>query len=170
LKTQTKTTTHASHRKRHLAATAKPIVRQRLERLRDDWNDLNQVQRGDPLIQLLSAGSSERGLAHDLAVDDGTVRRAIEIARLAAPERNAIEAGASPKAFLRIARNRTQVVDARTRLKRELKDGIPSNELRDKLVWFLLTEQAHLCYGGYVEQLIREVKEELSEKEVHGIR
>ena len=101
-----KKTLHASHHKRHLAATAKPVVREPLERLRADWNDLNYVQRGDRLIQLQSAGCSVRGLAHDLGVDDGTVRRAIEIARHPEPDRRAIEAGADAKSFLEAARAR----------------------------------------------------------------
>jgi hypothetical protein len=160
-----KKTLHASHRKCHLAAVADPIVREQLTSLRADWDDLNYVQRGDRLIQLLTAGCSERGLAHDLGVDDGTVRRAIEIARLPELDRKAIEAGASPDAFLRAARARTLRKDANARYESELKDGTPSDVLRNKLAWFLMTEQPMFCsWCGYVERLIGELQSDLLER------
>lgn len=139
-----------------------------MESLQTEWNDLNYVQCGDRLIELLSAGCTERGLAKDLSVDDGTVRRYIEIARLTEPQRKAIEAGANPKAFLEEARALILVKQARARLERESKDGTPSDELQDNLVWFVLTDLPEVCCAGYLEVLFREVDDDLREKARRG--
>jgi hypothetical protein len=154
-----------SRRKRHLAALADPAAQERLESLQTEWNDLNYVQRGDRLIDLLSAGCTERGLATDLRVDDGTVRRYIEIARLSEPDRTAIEAGGDAKSLLEVARARHRMETARARFEREMNDGGPSDELRNVLAWFLMTEQPGICcWSGNVEQLIRELKADLLER------
>jgi len=164
-----KKTRRASHRKAHPEALSNPDVREQLESLRTDWDELSDVQRGDRLIQLQSAGCTLRGLADDLGVDDGTIRRAIEIARLSESDRIAIEAGADAKPLLEVAGARYLVEAARARLEREIKDGTPSDQLCDDLAWFLMKEQPRICCCiGNVEQLISEVQEVLREVDCRG--
>lgn len=164
-----KTTRRASHRKSHLAALSKPGVRGQMENLRTDWRELSYVQRGDRLIQLLAAGCTIRGLADDLRVDDGTVRRDIKIARLSESDRIAIEAGADAKPLLEAARAQHRVEAANATMKREIIDGTPSDQLCDDLAWFLMKEQPRICCCiGNVEQLISEVQEVLREVDCRG--
>jgi hypothetical protein len=163
-----KKTRHLSHRKRHLAATAKPAVREQLERLRTDWPELSHMQRGDRLIQLQVEGCTVRGLADDLGVDDGTVRRDMKVARLPESYRKPIDAGASPKAYLMATRAKSLTLDMEMRLLREQKDGSPSDELRDNLLWFLLTEQPVPFSAGCVNRLISEVLGDLPGKAFRG--
>ena len=163
-----KKTRRASHRKSHLAALSNPGVRDQMESLRTDWPDFSHVQRGDRLIQLLDAGCTVRGLANDLGVDEGTVRRDIKIARLSEAERERINAGASPKGFLGARRARTLTADMEMRRLRELKDGSPSDELRDNLLRFMRTEQLVPCCDGDVDLLIREVAGDLPGKAFRG--
>ncbi len=168
MKKKRKKTLRASHRKRPLAALMNPIVREQLESLRTDWRELSHFQRGDGLIQLLSAGCTKRGLADDLEVDDGTIRRAIKIAGLREPQRQAIDDGASPKRFLEVARARMLIDDMEMRLVLELKDGTPSSDLRDILLWFVLRERLVILSAGYVEPFIREVHGEFPGKAFRG--
>ena len=143
----------ASHRKRHLAAVAKPDVRERLDYLKAEWKGLNHVHRGDRLVQLVANGCSDRGLANNLGLDEGTIRRAIKIAQLPEAVRKAIK-GASP-VFEKACR--TFVGRLYARLSRELGDGTPSDELRDDLVWFALTKYPQLCCVWHVERLMAEI-------------
>jgi hypothetical protein len=67
-----------------------------------------------------------RGLANDLGVDDGAVRRAIKIARLPESEREPIDAGASPKPFLGAARACILTGDMEMRLVLGKKTELPA--------------------------------------------
>ncbi len=71
-----------------------------LEELRQLWPTLNHFERGKRLIELSNAGVSKRGLGRSLGVDDGTVRRDIEIALLPEAEQQAIVNGTSATAIL----------------------------------------------------------------------
>lgn len=154
----------ASHRKGHLAALSVPGVRDQLESLQRDWASLNLVQRGERLIPLRVAGCTARGLADDLGVDDGTIRRDIKIARLPVSQRQPIDAAANPKLYLQAARTQSVENAAQERFNRELTSGTSSDELCIRLAWFLMKEQPGICTsGGQIERLLGEVQTDLRE-------
>ncbi len=149
------------HAKQHLNAISNAEIHEQIKSLKNDWRTCNYVERGDRLIMLVSAGCTVRGLARDLGLDDGSIRRAIAIAKLPEQARKKIQSGANPRPYLRGKRGLVLNEEANRRLEHERLDGTSSSELADKMTWFALTEFPDLCRGGYVELFLEEVAGEL---------
>ncbi len=147
-----------SHRKQHPQALENIQVREALTKLKKEWVLLDHVQRGDALKSLLLAGCTKRGLASDLGVDEGTIRRDLKIADLSEKDRAAIESGANPDHYLRDQRNWENDVDEIVRLVRESLDGSVSTELSNNILWFLGVHAPDQClFMGNIKEILDEV-------------
>ncbi len=147
-----------SHRKQHGKAMANPEVRQQVKNLKSNWKQLNAVQRGDQVILLLKTGCTIRGLASELGVDEGTIRRARSIARMPGSARGWVAGGFSQKRLLRSMRGRDLNQLAEVRLEQEALTGISSDRLADKLAWFVLSELTEFTRCYHLEKLLNEAE------------
>lgn len=134
-----------SHRKQRLVTLENIQVREALTKLQKEWVLLDHVQRGDALQSLLLAGCTKRGLASDLGVDEGTIRRDTRIADLSEKDRAAIESGANPDNYLRRQRDWETDLDEIARLLQESLDGSISTELSNNILWFLGVHAPDQC-------------------------
>jgi len=120
----------------HRKTACSPEVRPLIVKLREDWKNLDDIQRGDFLLNLFSCGCSIRGLASDLDVAETTLRRYMTLSSLPDADRNSLKEGESVKKVLA----RKAVRDAKTagqeRLIEEKKSGAPSDKAADKILDF----------------------------------
>ena len=84
----------------HRKIADSPEVEPLIVKLREDWENLDDIQRGDFLRDLVSRGCSLRGLASDLVVPETTLRRYMKLSSLPDADREALKAGESAKKAL----------------------------------------------------------------------
>ena len=113
---------------------AKPEAQQLVSILRTGWGDMGFNERGERSRELVSLGCSIRGLETELNQSATSIRRHMELARLPAEDRKAIEAGNSAKKIL--AHKAT--VDRNKRRQKRIDEDQKTGALSDKLATTIL--------------------------------
>ena len=120
-------------------AMNRKVVRKRIDLLKSQWKNLNNIERGKRLIDLIGRGCSPRGLKPKLNVSATTIRRYCTLARLPEDEQAALRAGETQRKALarKAARDRSR--ERNERIAEERKSGALSGELAKIIIDFLRT-------------------------------
>jgi hypothetical protein len=118
---------------------ARKVVRKRIDLLKSEWRNLDNIQRGKLLNALLSRGCCLRGLGEKLEVPATTIRRYCTLAKLPKEERAALKAGETQKKALARKAERDRLRERNERIAEERKSGALSNELARIILDFLRT-------------------------------
>src|ERR1035437_5681035 len=81
----------------HRKIACSPEVKLLMGKLRKDWQNLDDIQLGDFLRDLVSRGCSLRGIASDLVVPETRLRRYMNLSSPPKPQQAAVDAPVSNK-------------------------------------------------------------------------
>ncbi len=120
----------------HRKIAGSPEVRPLILKLREDWEHLDDIQRGDFIRDLFNHGCSIRGLVSDLGVPETTLRRYMTLPSLPSADRNSLKEGESVKKSLARKAVRDAKTSGQERLIEEKKSGAPSDKAADTILDF----------------------------------
>jgi len=118
-------------------AMNKKVVRKRIDLLKIQWKNLDNIERGERLNELLGRGCSSRGLEKKLNVPATTIRRYYTLAKLPKDERAALRAGETQKKALARNAARDRSRERNERIAEERKSGALSDELAKIILDFV---------------------------------
>jgi hypothetical protein len=144
----------APHDKQQQAALDNPEVQRLLNELHGSLNELPRLEAAKRINTLRETMKcSLRGIARGIGKDDGTVRNYLKLLDLPACKQEEIAAGASPTAALRDSWLPQLQVQSAQRREREQQSGGASDDLADKLAWFMMRALPRLCVQPYLDQV-----------------
>jgi len=124
---------------RHRRAAAEPEVRALINDLRQQWEELDRIERGEKLRKLIARGCSTRGLAEALGISATGIRRYMTLAALPERLREAVRAGSSAKKILTMKAQADREHKRRERIALDARTGELSDELADEILEFCRT-------------------------------
>lgn len=146
-------------------------VQSKVAGLRDEWNLLGRVERGDRLRELVALGCSTRGLAAELGIGGRTVCRHLEIAALPEQDRETISRGASAKKVLARKAEQQRRLRVLQRVGLERETGKPSDRLASIVLRFCRGGSGvHKVYAEEVPSFLTSVAAYLSRLGAYGAR
>ncbi len=120
----------------HRQIAERPAIQRAIGKLSRNWKRLDQVERGESLDSLITAGCSRRGLAEDLGQSETSIRRHLTIADLPAGERERVKAGKSAKKILKLKADRDRLRQKQQRIDEDHRTGAISDQLADQIIAF----------------------------------
>ncbi len=105
-------------------------------KLHDDWENLDEIQRGDFIQDLFERGCSIRGLVSDLDVPATTLRRYMKLSSLSKADRDSLKAGESVKKVSARKAIRDAATVGHEELVKEKRSGAPSDKAAGTILDF----------------------------------
>jgi hypothetical protein len=107
--------------------------------LRNGWDVLDAVTRGEQLRELIALGCTRRGLADDLCVSPTNIRFHLDLAEITPTEKQALKAGGFAKQAFEMLQRRRAAEARMDRIRREQATAAVSDQLAQDIVAFCNT-------------------------------